>query len=126
MKKRKGSHSTHMLGEWDRELQAIRQSVLEGDNILSKHTLKRLEERRINIADLARVILTGEIVEAYDIGDYPGYRNNDLLRNVIGKDKEGNWMKVGVSIKYVGSEVIVENITTCFLLKDFQVNELLA
>ncbi|WJV32166.1 hypothetical protein QTG56_22610 (plasmid) [Rossellomorea sp. AcN35-11] len=49
--------------------------------------------------DVVHAIMTGEIVEGFDIGEYPNYRNPDPLRNLIGEDLNGNKVTIGVALK---------------------------
>ncbi|WP_051889577.1 DUF4258 domain-containing protein [Lysinibacillus sphaericus] len=103
----------HMQSEWDKELEEIKKCVKQG-NVLSSHILDRLEERGISIMDLVAAILQGEIVEGYDVAQYPNYRNPNMIRNLIGMDTQGRKLKIGVAIEFNGSQLIVRNLTTVF------------
>lgn len=101
----------HMKEYWEKEMKVIKQSVSDSDKIkFSSHSLDvRMIERGIDFIDIAYGLLTGSIVEGYDIGRYPRYRNPDPLRTIIGQDSNGEPITIGVALK--NSEFVI---TTCY------------
>lgn len=103
-----------MIEEWQTEMNAIKNAVLNGENILSTHILEQMNERNISIQEVAATLLNGKIVEGYDIGDYPRYRNPDILRTVVYELRDNYFIVVGVAISYSGSTVTVKNLNTVY------------
>lgn len=94
-------NNNHFEHEWFHEIRLMREALMEGGNNkfeISKHTFEeRMKERDISILEIAEVILTGEIIEGFDIGKYPKFRNPDMIRNIIGETKSGKLLTVGVA-----------------------------
>ena len=107
----------HMSHEWDMELPVIKKAVMQGD-ILSSHVLERMEQRNISILNLATAIMQSEIVEGFDIGKYPKYRNKTPRRTLMGVDDLGRTLKIGVAIDYKGNQLFVESIVTVYEFKE--------
>ncbi|QOY38288.1 DUF4258 domain-containing protein [Anaerobacillus isosaccharinicus] len=80
----------HMEKYWIDELNQMRQCLLVGEGIeLTSHAATRLSERNIDPIELGVVLMTGEIYESYDIGEYvyKGKPNRHPVRLVIGKSQ---------------------------------------
>lgn len=93
----------HLKEQWPEEIADMRIAISDGRMDLGKHVLyERMVERGISISDIAAAIITGKIVEGYDIGQYPGYRNPDPLRTIVGRDYQEDIITVGVAIKKDG------------------------
>ncbi|MDQ0255475.1 hypothetical protein J2S74_002857 [Evansella vedderi] len=92
-----------MKDYWSDELQDMRSKVQSGEIKLGEHVDVRMAKRGIDILDVATAILTGSIVEGFDIGQYPKYRNPDPFRTICGQDLKGSYITVGVAIKSDGS-----------------------
>lgn len=99
----------HMKKHWKIEEQRIRQAARMQKVRLSYHVDQRMNERDFTEYDLMIILLTGKIVEGYDIGQYPNYRNPDPLRIFVGEN-EGKKIAVGIAI----GQKEVFSITTCF------------
>ncbi|MED3554271.1 DUF4258 domain-containing protein [Cytobacillus praedii] len=116
MKKRgKGKlRNDHMKPYWEKEMEAIREVVLSGENILSFHILDQMKKRNISVQEVAATLLNGKIVEGFDIGDYSAYRNPDIFRTVAYELRENYFIIVGLAISYSGSTIKVENLNTVY------------
>lgn len=94
-------HNDHFEQEWFHEIRLMREAMMGKGNRkfdISKHTFEeRMREREISIIEIAEVILTGEIIEGFDVGQFPNYRNPDMMRSVVGETKEGKLITVGVA-----------------------------
>lgn len=110
-------NSRHMENEWDAEMLVIRECVNEGD-VLSQHILNQMHERGISIADLAFTLLSGSIIEGFDVAQYPGYRNPQMIRNVVGRDTKGRYINVGVAISNNLQSISVDVLTTVYELTE--------
>ena len=110
-------NSRHMEVHWEEEMKVIRECVNEGD-VLSNHILNQMQERDISVSDLALVLLTGKVIEGFDTGMYPGYRNPQMIRNVVGKDTRGRYINVGVAISNKLQSISVELLTTVYELNE--------
>lgn len=104
---------------WAEEMDVIRACINEG-NVLGYHILEQMAERDISVADLARVILTGNIMEGFDVGKYPNYRNPQMIRNVVGTDEKGRLINVGVAISNNKDSITVDVLTTVYVLSKGQ------
>ncbi|WP_066297836.1 DUF4258 domain-containing protein [Bacillus sp. FJAT-29937] len=111
--KKKALFNNHMQSDWDKEMQAIRHAVLSGENILTTHILEQMEIRKISVQEVAAALLNGKVVEGYDIGNYPGYRNPDLKRTVAFENSNGI-LVVGVNLYYNGSTPMIRSLATVF------------
>jgi hypothetical protein len=110
----------HMQEEWDREMDAIRQVVLSGQNVLSKHILEQMNTRGIKVQEVAAALLNGEIIEGFDVGQYSNYRNSDPFRTVVYSRDGKNYLVIGVALGYQGAEVTIKNLTTVYMERNIQ------
>lgn len=108
----------HCKDDWDIELPIIKNSILKS-NVLSGHILKRMEKRGVSILNLATALMNSSIVEGYDIGKYPDYKNQSPIRNLLGEDDLGRPLWIGVAIDYDKSKnaIYVAALTTVFEAK---------
>lgn len=94
-------NNNHFEEDWFHEIRLMREAIIGKGNRkfeISKHTFEeRMSERDISIVEMAEVILTGEILEGYDVGQYPKYRNPDMIRNIVGETKEGKLLTVCIA-----------------------------
>jgi hypothetical protein len=60
--------------------------------------MERMNERKIEIIEIAEVILTGTILEGWDVDQYPHFRNRDPLRTIVGRTSTGRILTVGVAL----------------------------
>lgn len=88
----------HLKEYWEDEERLIREAVRNQKVKLSQHVDQRMDEREITEIDLMIVLLTGRIVEGYDSGTYPNYRNPDPLRIFVGENN-GKKIAVGIAIQ---------------------------
>lgn len=91
----------HLKEYWFHELRLMREALLgkEEKFILTFHTENdRMNKRKIEIVEIAEVILTGTILEGWDIARYPHFRNPDPLRTLVGRTSSGRFLSVGVAI----------------------------
>lgn len=91
----------HLKDFWFHELRLMREALLgDGEGfILTHHTVdERMGERKIEIVEIAEVILTGTILEGWDVCQYPHFRNRDPLRTIVGRTSTGRILTVGVAI----------------------------
>lgn len=92
--------SKHLMSFWEDELRDLQEAVVNNKGVsLTFHFESRMVERDIEMIDVVHAIMTGKIVEGFDIGQYPNYRNPDPLRNIIGEDLKGNKVTIGVALK---------------------------
>ncbi|WP_121616854.1 DUF4258 domain-containing protein [Virgibacillus halodenitrificans] len=93
--------NNHFEQEWFHEIRLMREAMIGKGNSkfeISKHTFEeRMSERDISIIEMAEVILTGTIIEGFDVGKYPKYRNPDMIRNIVGETKDGKLITVCVA-----------------------------
>ncbi|GAB6499147.1 DUF4258 domain-containing protein [Bacillus cereus] len=91
----------HLKVFWEDELREMRNSLGSKNGFtVSEHFFEdRMSEREISLQEVAEVIITGVIVEGYDVGKYPSYRNADPVRTIIGKTSKGRVLTIGVAIK---------------------------
>lgn len=93
----------HFKDEWFHEIRLMREAMMSGkqENFdISYHAfIERMAERDISITEIAEVIMTGEIIEGFDIGQYPNYRNPDVLRTIVGETSSGKLLSVGVAFQ---------------------------
>ena len=108
-------NSKHMEVHWPKEMKVIQASITTG-NILGQHILQQMEERDISVKDLATAIMTGKIIEGFDVGLYPNYRNPQMIRNVVGTDTLGRLLNVGVAISNNKDSITVNVLTTVYVL----------
>lgn len=86
---------------WHHELRLMREAMKDNRFDISSHLeWQRMKERCISIIELAEVIMTGEIVEGYNTGEYPGYFNKDSLRTIVGKTSKGRILTIGIAMQY--------------------------
>lgn len=114
-------NSRHMEAYWPEEMSVIRECIHE-DNVLGTHILEQMNDRDISVHDVAVVLMTGHIIEGFDVGKYPNYRNPDMIRNVVGKDTIGRWINIGVAISIDNRThaVKVDKLTTVYELTEAQ------
>lgn len=97
----KGKHGNE---DWFHELRLMRDALLKRGNNpaqfdLTVHTSDdRMDLRSISVVEIAEVILKGEIVGGWEMMQYPGYRNPDPLRTIVGKTSSGKLISVGVAL----------------------------
>lgn len=101
----------HLKTNWDKEIVEFRAAARSQKLQLSIHAQKRMVQRELTALDVMMVILTGRIVEGFDIGRYPHFRNPDPLRVVV-SEVDGRKIAVGVAIQSRGSFAI----TTCYIV----------
>lgn len=97
----KGKHGKN---DWFHELRLMRDALLKRGNNPAKFDLTihtaddRMDLRAISVMEIAEVILNGEIVGGWEMLQYPGYRNPDPLRTIVGKTTSGKLITVGIAI----------------------------
>lgn len=90
----------HLKKFWEDEMRDMREALRNGGFELTYHAEKeRMEERNITLLEMAEVILTGQIYEGYDQGQYPHSRNKAPVRAVCGVTSSGRLITVIVSIE---------------------------
>lgn len=101
------SKCKHGKDEWFHEIRLMREALLKRGNSqanfdLTIHTLDdRMQIRDISIMEIAEVILKGEIVGGWEMMQYPGFRNPDPLRTIVGKTSNGKLITVGVAVDFM-------------------------
>ncbi|MED3576111.1 DUF4258 domain-containing protein [Cytobacillus praedii] len=110
----------HMKAYWEKEMEAIREVVLSGENILSSHIINQMNKRNISVQEVAATLLNGKIVEGYDIGDYSGYRNPNIFRTVVCELRENYYVIVGLALSYSGSTIKIENFNSVYSRNNLQ------
>lgn len=123
-KRRRDQINKHMQEYWEWELPQIQACIRESD-VLSEHILKRMQERNISVLDLAAALMNGQIIEGFDTGDYPKYRNPDPIRNLKGYDTNGRELIIGVAIGFFKetNKLFVKKLTTVYYADHEEVHE---
>lgn len=91
----------HLQNFWEDELRMMRKALRENYGFtVSEHFInERMSIRGISLMEIAEVILSGEILEGYDVGQYPNYRNPDPLRTIVGITSKGRTISIGLAIR---------------------------
>lgn len=90
VKKGKLFNSRHMEKNWPEEITEIRKALKVTNKVrISVHGDERMEERNITELDIFMAIMEGQIIEGFDIGQYPGYNNSEPQRTIAAKRNNG-------------------------------------
>ncbi len=93
-------------------LAAIRQAFTMGRYYIGQHASARMRQRRVSYADIARAIASSTAVEAYSDPNRPALPPGTTSWRVIGKDIEGDELRIGVdlTLDHLGYSVLVTTV----------------